>query len=760
MSMHAHEKTWQFPAGNRVNPKRLPLLLLALAAGLVAPGRNLADDALPVRAVVAPTMADAEQLAAQVTIHRDEYGVPHVFGKSDRSVVFGFAYAQAEDFFWQVEDSYILALGRYSEAHGPQGLNSDLLNRAFEIVPKSRADFGKLDAKTRGLCTAFVAGINYYLAKNPHVQPRLIKTFEPWLVLAFQRQIALELCYRYTHLSSSYLPRSNRRIWAAAGSNAWAIGGSRTAGGGPMLMVNPHLPLYGFAQLYEAHLAGTEGPEGRPWSFTGATFLGSPVLTIGHNRLLGWTMTTNEPDIADVWKIRFENPERPLEYVYDGQTRTAREWREKIQVLGGGKKRAEEYIFRSTHHGPIVERVDETTRLAARISGMYEGVPMRQAFAMMKARSLDEFKTALSLMQMPFMNVIYADRAGNIYYVYNARIPRRDEAFDWSKPVDGSDPQAEWLGVHGLDELPQVLNPPSGFVQNCNSSPFITTDGANPLPSDFPSYMAEEAGHKNRRALRSLEMLREMSGVTLDQFEEAAFDTEVYWARHLMPGIIKGLQAVRDEYPELADQAQPLVDCLLDWDCRITADSTAATLCAAWYERLYGTEYPGEELLPCYKDDPVEQLGALLDAAEALERMFGDWRMPYGQVYRLQRQPFIADLAAIRFNDRGPSLPNMGGHGPMGVIFTQYHTPSLHVPLLFRQKKRYAVVGPAYLAVYEFAPEGVKSRSVVPYGTSSRPSSRHFFDQAHLLSEGRMKPVWFQREDVEQHAVRSYRPGE
>ena len=202
------------------------VLALTVWACLVMPGRNIADDALPVRAVTGPTLGDvAEELAGQVTIHRDRYGVPHIFGKSDRSVVFGFAYAQAEDNFWQVEDSYILALGRYSEAHGPQGLNSDLLNRAFEIVPKSRADFGKLDATTRELCKAFVAGLNYYLAKNPHVQPRLIKTFEPWHVLAFQRQVGLELCFRYTHLSSSYLPRNNRTIWAAAGSNAWAIAG-------------------------------------------------------------------------------------------------------------------------------------------------------------------------------------------------------------------------------------------------------------------------------------------------------------------------------------------------------------------------------------------------------------------------------------------------------------------------------------------------------------------------------------------------------
>lgn len=747
-------------ASKLVMRPRLCGLATIVVVGLVLATAH-GDDALPVRSSLPSTRQElAEELATEVTIHRDRYGVPHVFGESDRSVVFGFAYAQAEDFFWQVEDSYILALGRYSEVHGPQGLNSDLLNRAFEIVPRSRSDFGKLDATTRELCSAFAAGLNYYLSQNPHVQPRLIESFQPWHVLAFHRQVALELCFRYTHVSSSYMPRGNSTIWAATGSNAWALAGRRTASGNPMLMVNPHLPLYGFAQLYEAQLAGKEGTDGEPWSFTGATFLGSPVLTIGHNGILGWTMTTNEPDIADVWEVQFEDAAHPLEYTYDGGTRTAREWQETIQILAGGRKRAEQYVFRKTHQGPVVDQIDDQTQLAASISGLYDVIPMRQALAMMKARSLSQFKEALAMMQMPFMNIVYADCEGNIFYLYNARVPRRDPAFDWAQPVDGSDPRTEWLGVHGLDELPQVLNPSSGFLQNCNSSPFITTDGANPRPTDFPPYLVEDAEHRTRRALRSLEILRGMNEVTFDQFEAAAFDTEVYWARHEMPKLAKGLSAVKSKRPELARRVEPLLEELLAWNRRITAESTAATLCTAWYEMLYGPNYPGERMLECYQASPVDQMQALDEAAESLERMFGDWRVPYGRVYRLQKQAYTADLLALRFNDRSFSLPTIGGHGPMGVIFTQYYTPSIHIPLLFKQKKRYSVIGPAYLAVYEFAPEGVLGKSLVPYGTSGRPDSPHFFDQAHLLSECGLKPILYEADEVVESAVRSYRPGE
>jgi len=323
----------------------------------------------------------ATKWARQVTIHRDQYGVPHVFGTTDESVIFGFAYVQAEDFFWQVEDSYILALGRYAEFHGPRGLNSDLLNRAFQIAERSRKDFRRLDARARSLCAAYVTGLNHYLARHPEVRPRLITQFEPWHVLAFHRHIALELCFRYTHVSSSMLPRGNDRIWAARGSNAWAISGKRTKSGNAMLLVNPHLPYYGFAQLYEAHLSGADAPEGERWNFTGATFLGSPVLTIGHNQYLGWTMTVNEPDIADVWRIK-PLAAKPDSYQYGDYERTFEKWRDTINIRSGGKLRQEAYTFRNSSQGPIVGKDKDGSFLAARISGLFEAVPMRQAMAM------------------------------------------------------------------------------------------------------------------------------------------------------------------------------------------------------------------------------------------------------------------------------------------------------------------------------------------------------------------------------------------
>ena len=751
--------------------KKLVLQLCALCAlcvenPVLSGARAAADDgvvgAKPASGedAAAKPQAEWQRLAGRVMIRRDEFGLAHIAGEDDESTIFGFGYVQAEDYFWQVEDAYILALGRYCEAHGPRGMNSDLLNRAFEIVPRSRRDFAALDDASQRLYSAFVGGINFYLHEHPEVRPRLIEQFEPWHVLAYHRQVALELCFRFTGLSDEYLPRRNPQIWSAAGSNGWAVSGLRTASGAPLLLANPHMPLFGFSQLMESHLSSAGGAGGPAWNFTGAGFYGAPMPALGHNDRLGWTLVSNQPDIADVWRVRFSDPARPLAYEYGGDWRLAEEWTETIRVKKSQGFEDRRLVMRKTHHGPIVARDDDGAMLACQISGLFEAVPMRQSLRMVKARNLEEFRTALAPMQLLFMSVVYADCDGNIWHLYNGRVPRRNPRFDWSQPVDGADPAAEWLGVHELDELPQVLNPAAGFVQNCNSSPLIATDGDNPRAEDFPPYMARDMDVRNRRALRSLEILRGVQKATFEDWQRLAFDTQVYWARQELPRYAQALEELKAVDPQAADRVRPYLDHLLAWDGRITADSTAATLCQAWYELLHGSGYPGEELRKPFADNPASQLAALATAAEQLVDLHGDWKTAYGEVHRLQRRPHVSDLAEARFSDRAASLPCLGGHGPMGAAFTEYYTPSIDLPLVYTQRRRYAMVGASYLATWDFAPEGVRGASLVPFGVSGNPSSPHYFDQAPLLSEQRLKPELFTEQQVERHAVQSYRPGE
>ena len=737
---------------------RCGLLAVATACGgstlLLADTTPAGSSAPTVAPLTAAEEVEARRLAQGVTIYRDSWGVPHIHGQSDRHVLFGFAYAQAEDFFWQVEDTYILSLGRYSEVHGPKGLNSDTLNRAFEVVPKSRAAYRELEPEYQELCGAFALGLNYYLATHPETKPRLITHFEPWQMLAFGRQVFLELTFRYTRLSNNFLPRSHNQVWAASGSNGWAIGPKRTASGGTMLFVNPHLPWFGFSQMYEAHLKSDEG-----WSFAGATMYGNCVPTMGHNEHLGWTYTTNEPDVADVWRVTFDDPEHPLRYRYGEGYREATEWGETIKIKQGNRLVNRVVKFRKTHHGPVVVKEDDEHYLAAQIAGMESARMMRQQLECVRARNYLEFQQALEMQQFPVMNVIYADNAGNIMFLYNGLVPKRDPQFNWSRPVDGSDPRTEWQGLHAVKDLPRVFNPSDGYVQNCNSSPFTTCDTGNPVRADFPPYMVEDADDDKRRAKRSRQILSKLENVTFEDMEQLAYDTKLYWPQIAFPEYARQLDELRTTDPKFADSVAPYLSHLLDWDYRITPECTQGPLCEAWYEELYGMDYPAETLLPKYADNPRRQLEALVTSARKLKSRHGDWRIAWADLFRSQRQEHLVDLTEIAFNDDKPSLPTLAVPGPLGVVFTQYYSPSIKIPFVLSMNKRYGLVGTSYMAVYEFAPK-FRGASVLNYGQSGEPQSPHYFDQAHLLSECKLKPDLFEWADVTAGARQVYHPGE
>ncbi len=698
---------------------------------------------------------DPAALAAQVTIYRDNYGVPHIEGVDDVATVFGFGYAQAEDFFWQIEDTYILALGRYSEIYGRKGLNSDLLNRAFEVVSTSQRDFPQISRKARDICTAYVAGLNYFLAKHPEVKPRLITEFEPWMVMAFGRQLVIEMGFRYTRLGGDFAPGTNPAIYTdQVGSNAWAVAPSRTKNGNAMLLINPHQPWFGFGQFYEAHLRSGEG-----WSFSGGTFYGSPMPGLGQNGFCGWAFTVNEPDIADAWTETFDDPGNPLNYRYGDGYREAVEWQDTVTVKTPSGMKDETHTFRKTHHGPIVRKTSDTQFISAMIGKLYDAILLDQMFQVVRARSLDEFREAMGMLSFPFMNTVYADQDGNIYYLYNGIIPRRDPQFNWSKPVNGADPRTEWQGYHPLRDLPQVVNPPAGFVQSCNSSPFTTTDDGNPYEKDYPPYMVEMDRHDDKRRAKVCRLLlREMEDVTLDEMQRAAFDTTLYWPLTELPRYERAYEELQESNPRLARRVAPYIEHLLDWDCRGGLESTQATLCAEWYEELYGFGYPAETLKSQYVGDMEARFKALIRAAAKLNGLFGDWKVAWGEVYRIQRHTNVADLVQVPFKDTEPSIPCAGVPGPLGVVFTQYYTPSINIPLVRNTKQRYAVVGLTYLAVFEFG-ERVRGGTLLNFGASSDPASPHFTDQAELLSQQQLKPLVFYPDDVRRAAQRIYHPG-
>ncbi len=691
-----------------------------------------------------------EDYSKQVKIHRDSWGVPHIDGPTDAAVAYGFAYAQAEDFFWQIEDTAIMGLGRSAEFNGENGLDNDLVNRAFEIPRRSKEDYEKSEPQFRKIGEAFAAGLNHYLEKHPNTPRRLTEKFEPWHFSAMERNSLLTHTYGRLHTGRGDL-RKNLEEWRKhAGSNGWAIAPSRTASGNAMLFINPHQPYYGYGQFGEAHLRSGEG-----LNVSGCFLFGSPLIIIGRNEYLGWANTTNDPGMASAWVETFDDSQNPLNYKYDGAYRTATEWTEIVKIKKGNNIEERTYTFRKTHHGPIIAKRDDTHYISGRVANLFEGNRMRQLFAMAKSKNLDDFKRAHKDSDFPLFNMTYADREGNIFYLYGAAVPTRDPSFDWNQPVDGSDPRTEWGPIHRMEDLPQVENPPSGFVQNCNSTPFTTTDVGSPSWQDYPPYMVEEKHDDKRRARVSRMILREQRGLTYEKLQELAFDTTMYWPLAELPNYRRRFEVIKKENPELAQKAAPYLEHLLNWDCVNTADCTQSVLCADWYFLMYEGMYPAEELKREYMLSWEKRFEALIEAATALEKKFGTWKPKWGDVHRHQRHENVSDFLKLPFSDKKESVPSVGVNGPLGVVFTVYYMP----PFIGRTK-RYALVGSSFMGVYEFGKDKVKSKTLLQYGQNGHADSPHFFDQAELFSEKMFKDAWFDWEDVVAHTVKAYHPGE
>ena len=665
-------------------------------------------------------------LARTVTIYRDTYGVPHVFGRTDASTVFGFAYAQAEDNFWRVEENFINALGRASEVYGEKSLEEDRLNHALEIPRLAQAEYARLDPHMRSLCDAFAAGFNYYIAQHPETRPRLLTKIEPWYTLAFIRYNYFQNGFaRDRGLRGAQFQTAHNEIDLKphTGSNGWVINPSRSASGHALLFINPHLPFFGPGQVYEGHVHSDEG-----WNFTGYTRFGFPLPYVGHNENGGWVSTDNSADLTDVYMETFDDPARPLAYKYGNGYRMATERVEEIRVKTAAGMETRRFTIRKTHHGPILGSRDGKL-LALRMAKFESDGWLREWYDMTRANSLAALKKAIEPLNMLFGNVMYGDRQGNTWYLYNGAVPKRDPRFDWTKPVDGSDPATEWQGYHTMSELPQMTNPKTGWMQNCNTTPFLLTSEGNPDPKQFPKYMVQEGD--NPRGAISREILASKTSFTFDEWRRVAFDTRVMSAGTRLPELLAALK--ENDNPRLKE----VHDELARWDRRSTNDSVAMTLFSLWHERVS-------------RDRSLSKLKALTDVVEQLERDFGTWRVAWGELSRLQRPDESKDEP---FQDSSASIPVSGVNGNDGAVFTVYAAP------MPGQKRRYGVAGGTYISVVEFGPR-VRALSIHTFGASGDPRSKHYMDQAALYARREFKPAWFTLDEIRANLESAYRPGE
>ena len=680
-------------------------------------------------AVLSPLTA--QDLRSRVTIYRDTYGIPHVFGETDAATMFGFAYAQAEDNFWRIEDNYLSALGRRAEVEGEDGVESDRRNHALGIAGLAREEYRRLPTKMRTLLDGFAAGLNAYLADHPDVHPRRLTRFEPWYPLAFIRFNY----YQSGFFWSAGFIRSDFETALASprgatpglaedfpsrenlGSNGWVIGPSKSATGHAMLFVNPHLSFFGFGQVYEGHVNSKESG----WNFTGYTRLGFPFPYVGHNESLGWVSTDNAADQADLYGEVFEDS---IRYRYGNGYRRATIWTDTILVKAASGLERRTLTLRKTHHGPIIT-VRGGKPLALKMAKLEADGWLEEWYNMTHARSTVELKRAMRPLNMLFGNVMAADAGGNTWYLYNGAVPVRDAQFDWSGVVDGSDPRTEWRGFHTIDQLPQLTNPATGWMQNCNTSPFLLTSSGNPDSLKFPRYMVPDGD--NFRGLTSRRILASTFKFTWDDWVRAAFDRHLAAADSLLPALLADSAGA-------SDSARAALDVLRRWDRSSDTTSVAMSVFDRWQQAMR----------------PEVSARAALDSALAgLARDWGTWRVPFGAVNRLQR---IDERIDQQFSDDRPSIPVAGAGGWNGAVFTLYAQP------VSGQKRRYGVAGGTYVSVVEFGPT-VRRLAVHTMGESGDPASPHYFDQAPLYARGQFRPAWFTLEEIRANLEREYRPG-
>ncbi len=704
----------------------------------------------------------AERMARTVTIYRDTYGVPHIFGPTDAACVFGLMYAQAEDNFPQLEQDYIRAIGRSAEINGVESLQADLSNRAFQVNHLAQEEYARLDARTRELLDAFAAGLNYYLAKHPEVKPALLTRFEPWFPLAFERGGAgaatrgglrpneLRLGVRVDALEPQKpSPEQIAYLESALvaedrgndGSNMWAARPPKTKSKKALLFINPHVGFFGGGQRYEAHLSSKQG-----LNVSGFAILGTPYIRSGFTPNLGWSLTNNYADTADLYIETFDDPAQPLAYRYGSGYRTASEWTDEVRVRVDGKIETWRYKFRKTHHGPIVGEHNGKP-VAARVARMEEGGQAGQRWAMNRARSLDEFKAALRRLSLTGSNFIYADRKGNIFYSHGNAVPKRGPKLDWTQPVDGSQPENNWQGYHAFEELPQLTNPPSGWVQNCNSTVFLTTGEANPKKGDYPAYMVPEDDTPRSQASRRI--LGSPEKLDFESWTRAATDSRVARADTELPKLFEIWERLRAADSARAEKTREAIELLRAWDRVSTLDSTPMSLFINWLLRPWDQRNRTMEFEQA-RDPEFWQIRLLDLSMENLVARFGQWRVPWGEVNRMQRRSSSGEEP---FSDDLPSLPVRGGPSPAGLVFT------FTAPAPRDTKRQYGTAGNSYVAVVEFG-KTPQARSIVTFGQSGNPQSKHFFDQAPLYAKGEFKPAWFTWKEIKRNLERSYHPGE
>jgi acyl-homoserine lactone acylase PvdQ len=692
-----------------------------------------------------------EQQARNVTIIRDDWGIAHISGKTDADAVFGMIYAQAEDDFNRVETNYINSMGRLAEAEGEAEVWRDLRMKIFISPEAMKAQYETSPAWLKALMNAWADGLNFYLARHPQVTPRVIKHFEPWMALTFSEGSIggdietvnlnqLQAFYGSAAVASNDEPDL---LTEPAGSNGMAISPSNTVGRHALLLINPHTSFFFRSEL---QMTSNEG-----LNAYGAVTWGQFFIYQGFNERAGWMHTSSAVDAIDEYLETVVKKGDQFFYKYGNEERPVTTSVIKVPYKTDKGMAEKTFTVYRTQHGPIVRAAGGKW---VSVSLMQEPVKaLTQSYTRTKAKDYKAFRQTMELHADSSNNTIFADADGDIAYFHGNFIPKRDPKFDWTKPVDGSDPATDWHGLLSVDESPLLLNPASGWLYNSNNSPWSAAGPSSPKKTDYPVYV--DSGVESARGLHAIRVLQNKKDFTVDSLIAAAYDSYLTWFEKPIPALVKAWDQTLATDPlkaKLADQ----IAILRAWDMRWSATSVPTSLAVFWAEdiqRKVGAEVRRAGMsAPDYigsKATAEQLLKSLSAASDKLAADFGTWKTPWGDINRFQR---LTDDIVHPFNDAGPSIPVGFTSAIWGSLASFGARPYKG------SKKIYGTSGNSFVAVVEFG-NTVRARAVTAGGESGNPSSPHFNDQAKRYSTGNLRDVYFYRSQLKGHTEREYHPG-
>jgi acyl-homoserine-lactone acylase len=730
-----------------MGPKLLVLLILSLVVFSGCSQEELDTSASDKGILTEAEISRLEARAESVEIIRDEWGIPHIFGKTDADTVFGTLYAQAEDDFNRIEENYLNAMGRLSEAEGEGELYRDLRMKLF-IDPKTlKQQYTESPPWLKRLMDAFADGLNYYLHTHPETIPRVLFHFEPWMALSFSEgsiggdieRVQLQDLQNFYGPNDLVAQRKSANDNEPRGSNGFAISPKNSSSGNALLLINPHTSFF-FRS--EVHMVSEEG-----LNAYGAVTWGQFFVYQGFNEKTGWMHTSSRADAIDEYSEKIIERADGFYYQYGDQELKLQEKIVELKFLKANQLHSRKFNVYFSHHGPII-RSEEDRWVSIKL--MQKPVEaLTQSYMRTLARSYEDFNETMELRTNSSNNTVFADSDGNIAYYHGNFIPRRDPQFNWNSPLDGSNPLTEWNGLHELDEMITLLNPENGWIQNTNNWPFSAAAEFSPKPEDFPGYMANNS--ENPRGIHAVRVLENEKSFDLNSLLAAAYDSQLPAFEPLIETLI---ETAKEE--QQSEKINAAINVLSTWDFRFSLESVETSLASFWGDELFRTALPlaASNKINIYdflNDESAPlMLDALKEAIRLLESSFGHWLVPWGEVNRYQRNN---GNIVQQFDDSLPSLPVAFASSRWGSL------ASFGARAYPGTRRLYGNSGNSFVAAVEFG-DRVKARAITVGGLSNNPSSRHFSDQAEMYTRGEFRDVFFYREDIEQNSESSYHPGE